>query len=387
MTRAVVVGLGAVTALGADVDQTWAGLLDGRSEVRDCPELTARGHATGMVARISPAVWTPAVDDPTRRGRELALSAARQAMRPIEGLVLAERTGVVIGTTMGESAGFERAPTTGYFDLAEAGGQVFARELARTHGLGGPVLTVGTACAAGNYAIGTAARALLRGRCDAVLAGGVEPFSELALVGFSRMRATDPQGCRPFGADRRGMSLGEGAGLLCLVREETACQLGLEVLAVIGGLGLAADAHHPTAPREDGVGMSAAMRAGLARSGIEPGAVGWVSAHGTGTPRSDAAEGLALRTVFGDPPPVSSVKGAVGHALGAATAIEAVAAVMALRTRRVPPNAGCAADEVDRDLGVDVVTAARDLPDLDWVLSCGFAFGGLNSALLLGRAA
>ena len=132
--------------------------------------------------------------------------------------------------------------------------------------------------------------------------------------------------------------------------------------------------------------MAAAMRAALTASDLSPADIGWVSAHGTGTPRSDAAESLALHAVFGDtPPPVSSIKGALGHALGAATALEAVVAVRSLEMRTLAPNAGVT--EVDPALDVDVVLAPRELSELDWVLSCGYAFGGLNSALVLGRVA
>jgi 3-oxoacyl-[acyl-carrier-protein] synthase II len=178
------------------------------------------------------------------------------------------------------------------------------------------------------------------------------------------------------------MTLGEGAGFVVLQRRADAGS----ARAVVAGLGLSADAHHPTAPREDGSGMAAAMRAALSASGLMPSDIGWVSAHGTGTPRSDAAESLALHTVFGDtPPPVSSVKGALGHALGAATALEAVLSVRSLEAGMLVPNAGVA--QVDPALDVDVVVTAREAHGLDWVLSCGYAFGGLNSALVLGRAA
>jgi 3-oxoacyl-[acyl-carrier-protein] synthase II len=290
--------------------------------------------------------------------------------------------GVFVGTTMGESGVYEGATPAGGFDLAEGGSQVFATSVASTFGLTGPARTLGTACAAGNYAIGAAARAVASGRVDIALAGGVEPFSRIAMVGFARMRAMAPDGCAPFGLGRRGMTLGEGAAFVVLQRRSDA----VAPRAVVGGLGLSADAHHPTAPREDGSGMAAAMRASLAASGLSPADIGWVSAHGTGTPRSDAAESLALHTVFGgEPPPVSSIKGALGHALGAATALEAVVAVRSLETGTLVPNAGVT--QVDPSLDVDVVLTARDAPRLDWVLSCGYAFGGLNSALALGRAA
>ena len=177
------------------------------------------------------------------------------------------------------------------------------------------------------------------------------------------------------------MQLGEAAAFLVLEPERSARARGAEALAAVAGLGLSGDAYHPTAPREDGSGMAAAMAACL---GSER-RVGWICAHGTGTAKSDAAEARALRAVFGDaPPPVSSLKGALGHSLGAATAVQAVAAVLALRARELPPNANLV--ELDESLGLDVVAEARPAPELDRVLSCGYAFGGLNSALLLEAA-
>lgn len=389
--QVVVTGLGAVSALGGDVESTWHGILEGRTAVRHWADLAAEGHALDVACRVDDAVWGDDVPGVRVRGRALALRAAREALSDA-GLLGADgrlgdgvdpgRVGVFVGTTMGESGVYEQSVATGDFDLAEGGSQVFASSLASAFSLAGPCRTVGTACAAGNYAIGAAVRAVATGRVDIAVAGGVEPFSRIAMVGFARMRAMAPDGCAPFGLGRRGMTLGEGAGFVVLQRRADAGS----ARAVVGGLGLSADANHPTAPREDGSGMAAAMRAALAASDLSPADIGWVSAHGTGTPRSDAAESLALHTVFGEaPPPVSSVKGALGHALGAATALEAVVSVRSLQRRVLVPNAGVV--EVDPALEVDVVLTAREAPTLDWVLSCGYAFGGLNSALVLGRAA
>ena len=397
---AVVTGVGMITPLGLDAEAGWARILAGESAARTWPDLVAEGFPVARACRVD-GLQTA---DQGRRGRDLAGPAAREALvdagaTDLPGLsgldTSPERVGIYVGTTMGESAAFEAAAGSGRLDLSEAGGQVFATTLAREHGLRGPARTYGTACAAGNYAIGAAARAVRAGRVDVALAGGVEPFSRLALLGFARMRATAPDRCRPFAAGRRGMMLGEAAAFLVVEAAEHAERRGAHVRAVVGSLGLAADAHHPTAPREDGSGMAAAMRAGLTSAGVQPADVGWVSAHGTGTPRSDAAEALALRSVFGaDPPPVSSVKGAIGHSLGAATAVEAVLGVLALEARVLPPNTGLAPDgtgagdagaEVDPVIDLDVVRDARDVPALSWVMSCGYAFGGLNSALLLGR--
>ncbi len=389
--QVVVTGTGAVSALGGDAEATWHGILQGRTAVRHWPDLAAEGHALDVACRVDDAVWAGDVPGARVRGRALAHRAAEEALTDA-GLLGADgrladgvdpaRVGVFVGTTMGESGVYEESTATGGFDLAEGGSQVFATSVAAAFGVAGPCRTLGTACAAGNYAIGAAARAITSGRVDIAVAGGVEPFSRIAMVGFARMRAMAPDGCAPFGLGRRGMTLGEGAAFVVLQRGED----DLAARAVVGGLGLSADAHHPTAPREDGSGMAAAMRAALAASDLSPGQVGWVSAHGTGTPRSDAAESLALHTVFGDaPPPVSSIKGALGHSLGAATALEAVVAVRSLERGTLVPNAGVA--RVDPALDVDVVLSARTAPDLDWVLSCGYAFGGLNSALVLGRAA
>lgn len=389
--EAVVTGTGAVTPLGADAATTWQAIRTGRTAVRHWADLAAEGHALAVACRVEDAAWAGPPPASTRRGRALALRAATEALDEAgllgpDGDLRSDldrsRVGVFVGTTMGESGVYEASLSSGAFDLAEGGSPVFAEAVAARFGITGPRRTFGTACAAGNYAIGAAARAVASGRVDVALAGGAEPFSRIAMVGFARMRAMAPDGCAPFGRDRRGMTLGEGAAFVVLRRRDDVAD---DALAVVRALGLSADAHHPTAPREDGTGMAAAMRTALARSALEPGEIGWVSAHGTGTPRSDAAEALAVRAVFGsEPPPVSSVKGALGHSLGAATAIEAVVAVAALRDGLLPPNAGV--DEVDGGLELDVVLAERRASDLHWVLSCGYAFGGLNSALVLGRA-
>jgi 3-oxoacyl-[acyl-carrier-protein] synthase II len=299
--------------------------------------------------------------------------------------VPAGRVGVYVGTTMGESAVFEAAGEGAELALDEAAGSVFAAEVAETLELEGPRRTYGTACAAGNYALGAAAVAVRSGAVDAAIAGGVEPFSRIALLGFARSRAMSSDLCRPFDASRSGMQLGEAAAFLVLEREDRARARDAAVLAAVTGFGLSGDAFHPTAPRDDGSGMAAAMRACLAAAAVPAAEVGWVCAHGTGTARSDAAEANALHEVFGErPPPVSSVKGALGHSLGAATAVQAVVAVLALRGRLLPPNANL--EQLDESLGLDVPTEPRAAPGLRRVLSCGYAFGGLNSALLLEAA-
>lgn len=379
--RVVVTGMGLRTPLGSDLETLWARLLSGESASQHWPDLAAENFPIASACRLQDFEVS---GDPTRRGRDLAVAAARDALTDSD-LDGDGRIGVFVGTTMGESAAFEAAADGAELRIDEAAGSVFAAEVARDRGLAGPLRTYGTACAAGNYALGAAATAVRKGTVTAAVSGGVEPFSKIAMLGFARSRAMSGDLCRPFDRARAGMQLGEAAAFLVLEREDQALARGRDPLAVVGGLGLSGDAFHPTAPREDGSGMAAAMRAGLAAAGIGPSEVGWVCAHGTGTLRSDAAEARALHTVFGDQtPPVASVKGALGHSLGAATAVQAVVAVQALRTRTLPPNANLV--EPDDSLMLDVVIEPRPAPELRWIMSCGYAFGGLNSALVLGRA-
>lgn len=394
MDQVVVTGTGVLSALGANTAATWQALVEGRSAVGAWEDLAAEGFPVVAACRLDDSMWgVGGVPDATRRGRELGLRAAGEALAHAglldsSGHLIAgldpTRVACFVGTTMGESAVFETARDRGSFDLAHGGGHVFAETIGTALGLDGPRRTFGTACAAGNYAIARAARAVATGRVDLALAGGVEPFSRIAMLGFARMRAMARTGCAPFGLNRTGMTLGEGAGFLVLQRRADAVASRTPILATIGSIGLAADAHHPTAPREDGLQMMASMRQGLERTGLMPDDVGWVCAHGTGTPRSDAVEAMSLGSVFRDPPPVSSLKGALGHTLGAATAIEAAMAVCALQDKVIPPNTGSV--ELDESLGVDVVQEPRQVPHLSWVMNNGFAFGGLNSALLLGAA-
>jgi 3-oxoacyl-[acyl-carrier-protein] synthase II len=257
----------------------------------------------------------------------------------------------------------------------------FVQGIRRHFRLSGPYHAVATACAAGNYALGAGLDALRQARASVALAGGVEPFSRLAQVGFSRSRARASGACRPFDRDRTGMLLGEGSAVFVLETLIGALNRGARPLAEVVTLGLSCDAYHATAPQPEGSGMVKAMRTALDSAGITPSDVDWVNAHGSGTRLSDAAEARALRALFGERlPPVSGSKGALGHALGAASAIEALVCVQGLLAQTVPPTPGH--ENPDPEDGVACTRAPLPRP-LRWVLNNGFAFGGLNSALLL----
>lgn len=371
----VVTGIGACTPLGADLETTWTRLVAGDCAARPHADLDPLELSTNVACRV------PGIEAGTD-GRGTALARAAAACALIDaGIERLGDLGVFVGTTMGESGAFENHRGEGGPENASA--DVFARTLADDFATSGPTRTFGAACAAGNYAIGHAANAIRRGRAQVVLAGGVEPFSMIAMVGFARMRAMTPDRCRPFAADRRGMQLGEGSAFLVLESSDHARRRGATPRARIGHLGLSCDAHHPTRPRSDGAGMAAAMSASIERSGLAHADIGWVNTHGTGTPASDAAESAALALAFdGSPPPITACKGALGHSLGAATAIEAAITVRSFGDGLIPPTANV--EVSDPALHVDVVTEARRVHSPTWVLNCGYAFGGLNSALTLG---
>lgn len=373
--RVVITGVGVITPLGDGLRALWDALCAGAQAARDWDDLAAGGYRCARAYRIVDVEC-----DPLRRGRTLALAAAERAVRQAD-LSLPAGSGVFVGSTLGESYAFECGAEGAAIDLADYGVPSFTAGLRSHFTLSGPQQSLATACAAGNYAVGAALGALRAGRCDVALAGGVEPFSRLALVGFSRSRAMASDDCRPFDAQRTGMLLGEGAAMFVLETLDHARNRGADVLAEVAALGLSCDAYHPTAPQPDGVGMRAAMQAALDSAGITAADVDWVNAHGSGTRASDAAEAKALHALFGDALPlVSGSKGALGHALGAASAIELAICVAGLHAHQVPPTAGHETPEAE---GGIACTRNPVMRSLRWVMNNAFAFGGLNSALLL----
>lgn len=373
----VITGLGAVTALGTTVAELWPAILAGRTAARAWPDLEAAGYRIAIACRIAEFEANP-----PQRGEALALAAAREAVDQA-GLPPDRRVGVFIGTSMGESQRFEDAAEGGDLDLERAVAAHFPRHVCQALGLTGPARAYGAACAAGNYAIGTAAAAVRDGLLDAAIAGGVEPFSRIAMVGFNRSRAMADDLCRPFDSQRRGMQLGEGAACVVLERLADATARGATPLAAVEALGLSCDAYHPTAPQADGSGMLAAMRDALDSAAVRPQDIGLICAHGTGTPASDAAEARAIAALFPHRPPLFGPKGALGHTLGAAAAVGTVLTALALRHQVAPPTANLV--QLDPAFDLDVVVTARSLAGVSYALNCGYGFGGINSALLLRR--
>ncbi len=258
--------------------------------------------------------------------------------------------------------------------------------LARTFGLAGYQGTVTTACSSSATAIGWGADLVATGKQKAVLAGGSDALSLLTFAGFNALRVVDPEPCSPFSLGRQGISLGEGAACLLLEAEDDALARGARIYGAVLGYALAGEAWHMTAPEPSGVTAARVMREALLSAGIEAGRVGWVNAHGTGTPLNDVVESSAMKLVFGDrvaAVPLVSTKGMTGHCLGAAGAIEALATVIALNQRIIPQTLNFRG--LDPECDLDYCHDGPRSTDCDVAMSNSFAFGGNITSLVLAR--
>jgi len=333
-----------------------------------------------------------------RMGRcsAMAVAAARMALKDAglqEKQLAGGRTAVVLGTTMGEAnvlgellhewiVSGEQAVRPSL--IPKYGSTLLPIHVARAVGAEGMVLTLPAACAAGNYAIGFAADLIRAGRADVVVTGAAEVIQRLQFSGFVRLAAMAPEKCQPFDLNRQGLLLGEGAGLLVLESEAHAERRGANRRAEVGGYGLSCDAYHITRPHPDAAGSIAAMRAAIERSGIRPGEIDFVNAHGTGTKHNDAAESKVVREVFGDRRvPLSSMKSMLGHCMGAASALEAIGCVFTLETGTYPPTIGYETPDPECDVQVVANSALRGKADI--VINNSLAFGGYNAVTVLAR--
>jgi 3-oxoacyl-[acyl-carrier-protein] synthase II len=398
--RVAITGAGVVSALGATAAATWEGIVAGRTGIGPVTLFDTSADRTHTAAQITgfdfDGPFTPRERARLSRGDRLGLHAALRALEDA-GLdparVGGRRSGLLMGgggtgLPQGEEyfrrtlAGVEPRPSSalGFFQAATA--DVIALRL----GLRGRVQTIMNACSSSTIAIGVGASLIAREVQDLVVAGGVETLSRTTFSGFNSLRLVDPDPCRPFDRDRRGLSLGECAAFLILEPLDAARKRGARVYGEVAGSGMSADAYHPTAPDPGGAGLVRSMRAALQSARAGPGEVDHINAHGTGTEQNDAAEACAIRALFGARAPripVVSIKGAVGHCLGAAGAIEAFAAVMSLHHGIIPPTTGLR--ETGPDCDLDGVPGTSRPAALRLVLSNSSAFGGNNGTLVLRR--
>jgi len=391
MRRVVVTGLGAVSPFGAGVKAYWAGLAAGACAIRPLTLLDSGGFRCRIAAEVPDFP-----DGSTRRSRadRLALAAAGEALDDAA-LDRRERAeaGLVVGAVGGgmlEAEGWywararrEQPPRWATALRGILPGS-HAEALGHRLRLGGPRHTVVTACSSGAVALAEAAELIADGVIDTAVAGGVDALTRLCFMGFNALKLLDPEPCRPFDRDRRGMSIGEGAAFVVLEAGERARARGARVYAELAGHGMTTDAYHVTAPQPEGEGMARAMRAALAAGRVTPAEVGYANAHGTATPQNDRIEARAIARVFGDGGIlVSSTKSMIGHTMAAAGSLEAVATILALGHETIPPTANLVTP--DPEVGFDCVPHMARAAAVEHAISNSFGFGGQNITLLFRR--
>jgi len=419
MTRVVVTGMGIVSPLGVGLDHNWSSLLAGQNgfgkidsfEVDDLPcqiaGMIPRGDGTN--GTFNPDPWVEPKDQRKIDPFILyGIVAAQIAVEDSGWVAETEeqkcRTGIVIGSGIG---GLQTIYETGKlmdergprrispFFIPSSLINLISGQVSIKYGFKGPNHSVVTACSTGSHAIGDAARLIKYGDADVMVAGGAEAaICRLGMGGFAAARAlstgyndTPEKASRPWDKGRDGFVMGEGSGIVVLESYEHAKARGAKIYAEIKGYGLSGDAHHITAPAEDGDGGFRAMQAALKDSGLKQDDIDYVNAHGTSTPLGDLIEAGAVKRLFGDAMAnmsMSSTKSATGHLLGAAGAIEAIYSIMATKTNMVPPTLNLD-DPADEVAGLDLVPHKSKEREVRNAMSNSFGFGGTNASLVVGK--
>jgi 3-oxoacyl-[acyl-carrier-protein] synthase II len=398
--RIAVTGAGIICSIGRNKEEVWDSIRESRAGIGPLTRFPGETFPTDLAAEVEADIDALLPID----GREakrmsrsdlLAVIAAGEALEqateiaplPLDRAVVSTGTSTG-GLLEGEDyyfrrlvRGRRRAPASRVLQQPTSGP---SDAVARAFHAGGGVISNATACASSGAAIGMAADYLRSKHADVAIAGGSDALCRLTYSGFNVLQAVDPAPCSPFGAERKGITLGEGAAFLVLERWDDAVARGATILAELCGYGATCDAHHPTAPAEDGRGAHAAMRGALAEGSLHADAVDYVNAHGTGTQLNDSAETKAIVSAVGTNTPVSSSKSYFGHTLGAAGGVEAVITVLALQHQLAPPTLRLvqAADDCTLDY---IPHTPRPLAMTN-VLSNTFGFGGSNVSLLFRRA-
>lgn len=398
--RIVVTGLGVVSSIGIGWQAFWDSLLAGRSGIKPISYIDTSDYPThvgGEVDNFDPLQF---MDEATAkklgRGSQFAIAATKMALEDakLDGEQRQHlKMGVSLGTTMADIQNLESMNGAWVSKDPESIPSRFinrypsytmSTNIARHFNLQGPNFMIPTACAAGNYAICHASDMLRLGKAQIMVAGGIDPFSRIAFTGFSRLFALAPEKVQPFDKNRQGTIIGEGGGILVLETLESAQARNVNIYAEIIGHGFSCDGNHMTIP--DGDGVVRVMKNALKDAEVEPEKVDYISAHGTGTPANDKTECGAIRNVFNaraDNVPVSSIKSMLGHTMGAASALEAIACVLAIHEGKIPPTINHV--ENDPECQVDCVPNSSRNVEVKTALNNSFAFGGNNICMVLGQ--
>jgi 3-oxoacyl-[acyl-carrier-protein] synthase II len=392
--RVAVTAAGVVSPLGHGLDETRCSLCEGRDGVSPVTRFDISKTRCKTAGQLS----FPEAEN-GKRQRHSRLHPASifmiEAARELQAMDPAFRPELtVIGTTSGGMSFGEafykaqvekRRPRQRAMWLANYLPQKAVLDAQEACGFASPSQIIANACASGTNAVGHAFALIRSGECRRVLCGGYDIISEMVFVGFDSLQASTPEKIRPFDKNRTGLVLGEGAALLALEEWESAHARGATILAEITGYGISTDNHHLTQPHPSGIGPRQAMERALADAGRCAAEIDYINAHGTATAFNDATEGVAISQIFGDRVPVSSTKSMMGHALGAAGAIEAVFSILAIRHQFLPPNIHF--QEPDPAWPLDVVANESRPARVRRVVSNSFGFGGTNASIVLEEAA
>lgn len=408
--RVVITGMGTLNPCGNSVPETWANLLAGKSGIGLIDRFDTADFACKIAGQVKGFNPDETIDKKEQKKMDIfiqyAMAATHEAMvdagfadaemskaeREMFGVYIGSGIGG-LGTIWAEANGYRGPRRTSPFFIPSLIINLASGFVSIRYGLQGPNSAVATACATGNHAIGDAARLIMHGYADRMIAGGSDSVvNELGVGGFAAMRALSTRNdapekaSRPFDTDRDGFVMGEGAGIVVLEEYEAAMKRGAKIYAEVAGYGMSGDANHITSPAPEGEGGQRVMRAAMKDAGIAPEQVGYINMHGTSTPVGDRLECMAIHRVFGDHAAklkVSSSKSMHGHLLGAAGGLESIVAVMAVKTGQIPPTINV--ENQDAECNLDVTANKVGAFEAEYVLNNGFGFGGTNACLALRR--
>ncbi|MBE0427152.1 MAG: beta-ketoacyl-[acyl-carrier-protein] synthase family protein [Nitrospirae bacterium] len=405
--RVVITGLGVISSIGIGWEEFWDNLLKGKSGISPVTSFDTTNHIThngGEVKNFKPEEFIPEEKIKLlNRSSQLAFAAAKLAIEdaylsqenypsplPLpQGEGARGRVGICIGTTTGSIQAIEHINDR-IISNKEIGKELISQlpphttpsTIAREFDLNGPNFMFSTACAAGNYAIGYGFDLIRSKRADVIIAGGSDPFSRISFTGFNQFSVSAPEKCQPFDKNRKGMMVAEGAGILVLELLEIAIRRNAPIYAEISGYGLSCDAEHMTQPSVDGI--SECMIKAMREAKIETEDVDYICAHGTGTTSNDKTECAAIKEVFGPlykKMPVSSIKSMLGHPMGAASALEAIACALAVKNDIIPPTINY--ETPDPECDIDCVPNKSRQHPVNIALNNSYAFGGNNACLVV----
>ena len=397
--RVVVTGLGVVSSVGIGWQDFWKNLLAGKSGISEVTAFDTSKHDIHLAGEVKGFKANDFISHNRLKGlpraSQFAITASLMALEDagvVADALLGRDIGVCIGTTVGEIQVSEQftkhtivqkeaiVPVRALMSPPNS----IANNVSQFFKLRGPSIVIGNACAASNFSIGNAYDLIRTGLLDCVLVGGVDVLSRIAFTGFVRMYAMSPDKCRPFDKERKGMMLGEGCGIIVLESMECALKRKANIYAEMLGYGVSCDANHMTRPLVNSV--EKAIRRSLANSGLDGAGVDYISTHGTGTQENDKSECHALRNIFGDMLsniPASSIKSMLGHTMGGAAVLEAIACCLTIKDSHIPPTINY--QEPDPECQIDCVPNKSRQHIVNIAMNNSLAFGGNNCCLMIGR--